>query len=350
MNRRLLLPVFAIVIMIVAWIVIFGGGLFAPHDNVSVVITGDVMIGRNVQAISNYTDSPYNGVRNVTSAADLLLIDFENTASYSMNAVKHEEPLKCEPRFVHLAKGNNNTVAALANDHVCDYGIIGLRDTIEALDKNNITHLGAGEDEDHARQSVSQEINGKTITIFNYMDSALSANYTPDEIPAANGLAPGYAAYNAQIAHKQISEAKEKGDVVIVYMHYGEEFSKAPNDNQKKISHELIDSGADVVVGSNPHVPQGVEMYNGKPIFYSLGDFIFDIELEDALESYFVQIDFVGDTAECTVYPIHIKDYMPYFVDANTGNTILNSLNPNYGQMQIDNGVGKLQFNLTQNA
>ena len=347
MNQKLLLPVFAVVVLLLAWMVLFGG-LFTPDPHeVTIAVAGDVMLADTVPSAANGTDSVFNGVSNVTSTADLFLFNFDNAATYSDKAVKINNPVRCEPRFVKLLSGNDNTVAALANHNVLDFGISGMRDTIAALDENHITHLGVGEDENQSHQNVTQEINGRTITILNYMDSNPLGNVSYAETPYAEGFAPGYSAYDSNVAQKQISEAKESGDFVIVYMHFGKEYSDAPNDDQKRVAHELMAYGADTVVGSNPHVPQGVEMYNGKPIFYSLGDFVSDSGIENTLDTYFVQFKLSGDACNCTLYPVHINNCIPYFSEPNDGNALLNSLNPKCGELQINNGVGELSFNLT---
>lgn len=334
--------------MLFAWMVIFGG-LFEPDlHEVSIAVAGDVKLSHNIPTLLNGTGSAFKGVSNVTSTADMFLFNFENALTYSDNAVKKNGPLKCQPRFIDRVKGNDNIVVALANDHVCDYGIGGMRDTIQVLNDAGISHLGAGEDENQSHQNLTQKINGRTITVFNYMDSSNFANYSQDEVPYASGLAAGCSAYNSNVAQKQISEAKANGDFIIVYMHFGTEYSNAPNDDQNRIAHELIAYGADVVVGSNPHVPQGVEMYNGRPIFYSLGDFVSDSELETTLDTYFVKIDLVGDSCECTLYPVHLKDCVPYYSEPKDGSDLLASLSPQCYDMQIINGVGSIKFNLTE--
>lgn len=347
MNPKLLLPVFALVVLVLAWMTLFGG-LFTPdtHD-VSVAIGGDVMMVNNIPAVLNESTSAFAGVSNVTSNVDLLLFNFDNAVTYTDNAVKKNNPLRCEPRFLEMIRGNENTVVALANGHVCDFGVSGMRDTLSELDEAKISHLGVGEDENQSHQNVTQEINGRRITIFNYMDSNMFPGYSHDELPAADGLAPGYSAYDSAVAQQQISQAKENGDTVIVYMHFGKEYSDAPNDDQKRIAHELVDYGADVVVGSHPHVAQGIEMFHGKPIFYSLGDLVSDLGAESTQDSYIVQIDFTGDCANCSVYPIHLNNCIPYFSEPNDATSLLTSLDPQCGEMRIENGVGKLQFNLT---
>ncbi len=320
--------------------------IFENKENVSIAVTGDVMFARNMPNVLSMDSSPFAGVSNVTSNVDLLLINFENAATYSGDALKGDVPLKCDPSYVPLAKGNNNTVASLANNHAFDYGITGMKDTLSYLKDAGITPIGAGETEDEAHQAVVQDINGRKITILNYMDSNNFAEYSYDVMPYANGSSPGYSAYDSEDAQKQIGENNDS-DLIVAYLHFGNEYSNSPNEDQVRIAHELIDYGADVVIGSHPHVTQGIEMYNGKPIFYSLGNFIFDQSNPATHSAYFVQIDLVGDTGECTVYPIYISNYLPQYMDEESGNSLLNNMYPKTDELEVNNGVGKLSFNLT---
>lgn len=98
-----------------------------PKGNASVVVTGDVMFARNMAGVLSLDESPFRHVENVTGSADLLLINFENAATTSGYAVKGDVPLKCDSSYVPLAKANNNTVAALANNHLFDYGTDGMK-------------------------------------------------------------------------------------------------------------------------------------------------------------------------------------------------------------------------------
>ena len=94
----------------------------SSRENVSMAVVGDVMFARNMPAVLSMESSPFAGVSNVTSNVDLLLINFENAATDSEIAVKSDIPFKCSPSYVPLARANNNTVAALANNHALDYG------------------------------------------------------------------------------------------------------------------------------------------------------------------------------------------------------------------------------------
>jgi poly-gamma-glutamate synthesis protein (capsule biosynthesis protein) len=222
-----------------------------------------------------------------------------------------------------------------------------MKDTVENLKANDITPIGAGNSADEANAAVVKDINGRKICILNFMDAENFAEYSQDVMPIANGSNPGYSAYSLEDAQKQIAENNDS-DLIIAYMHYGNEYLEYANDDQKRISHELIDSGADVVIGSHPHVPQGFEMYKGKPIFYSLGNFIFDQSNEETHVAYFVEVNLTGDEGVCTAYPIRISGYLPQHMSAEEGKELLTSLNPQCSQMNITNaGTGVLKFNLT---
>ena len=349
--RDILIIVLVIMVMIAVWITIFNPttSVVSEHkENFSMAVTGDVMFARNMPGVLSMDSSPFEGVSDVTSSVDLLLINFENAATTSGNAVKGDVPLSCDPSYVPLAKANNNTVASMANNHAFDYGIDGMKDTMKYLKDAGITPIGAGNTEDEAHQAVVKDINGRKITILNYMDSNNFAEYSYDVMPYANGSSPGYSAYDSADAQKQISEHNDS-DMIVAYLHFGNEYSNSPNEDQVKIAHELIDYGADVVLGSHPHVTQGIEMYNGKPIFYSLGNFIFDQSNEATHSAYFVRINLVDDRGECTVYPIYISNYLPQHMDADSGSSLLSGLSPKTDQLEItSNGTGKLSFNLTE--
>ena len=204
--RDILLIIMVLLVIVAVWATIFNPSSSVLHmgakENVSIAVTGDVMFARNMEGVLSTDSSPFAGVSDVISNVDLLLINFENAATTSENAVKGDVPLKCSPDFVPLAKANNLTVAALANNHAFDYGIDGMRDTIDNLKAAGITPIGAGNSEDEAHAAVVEEINGRKITILNYMDSENFAEYSQDVMPIANGSNPGYSAYSSENAQK----------------------------------------------------------------------------------------------------------------------------------------------------
>ena len=306
------------------------------------------MFGRKMPGVLNTDESPFRYVSNVTGTSDILLVNFENPATTSGIAYKGDVPLKCSPNYVPLVKGANITVCALANNHMFDYGEIGLNDTINVLDSEGIFHIGAGSNINDASKPVVINSSGRTITILNYMDSSNFAEYGQDVMPMAGENNSGYCAYSESLMRQQISEARNNGsDFVIVFFHYGNEYSRSPNEAQVNMSHASIDAGADIVLGAHAHVTQGIEMYKDKPIFYNLGNFIFDQSNPNTHRAYMVNIELVNNTAEVTVYPVNIINYLPHFMSPSEGTNLLNELNPQCPNMTItENGTGKLYYTL----
>ena len=318
--------------------------------NVSMVVTGDVMIGKTVSPSLDGVNSPFEDVLDILGSCDILLINFENAATSSSTPYKSDIPLKVDPSYVSKIKVNNRMVAALANNHIFDYGVDGMHDTLSALQENGIIPIGAGDNADAASKPVTLEIEGRKITILNFMDSDNFAAYSQEEMPIAGASAPGYSAYDSEVAQKLINESKAKGsDFVVVFFHFGNEYSTSPNEVQVKMAHEVIDYGADAVVGSHPHVAQGIETYSGKPIFYSLGDFVFyPLGDSNTNYAYFVKFDLHGGNCTATVYPVTISNNFPHYMDADSAVSFLKSLYPSSESLKINNdGTGTLTFELT---
>lgn len=320
--------------------------LSQPKGNLSISMTGDVMFGRKTPAV--LSDNPYRYVSDVIGQSDLLVVNTENPFTTSSNAVKPDVPLKADPSYIKYVNGTNYTVvSANANNHVFDYGIDGMQDSIKNLDSANIAHIGAGNNKAEATKPFTMEKNGHNITVFNFMDSENFAEYSQEVLPKATDTSAGFAAWDDEESPKQIAQAKNNSDFVIVYMHYGNEYSRSPNENQEKISHKSIDAGADAVVGSHAHVTQGVEMYNGRPIFYNLGNFIFDQSNPATHSAYFINFNITDTNVTATLYPIYINGYLPHYMDVTDATSFIETLNPQCPDMNIDdNGHGIIHYSI----
>lgn len=363
MNKRFVTLLILVlgVLTIISW-----GNYFAetgsfqifqePKEDVTIAIAGDVMFTRKMPPVLEAVSSPFKNVENVTKNADLLLMNFENPITTSDIAYKGDVALKAHPAYTKLAKANLNTILALANNHIFDYGEIGLNDTIKYIKENGMKSIGAGNNKEEATKPIVEEINGRKIVILNYMDQDNFKEYSQSEMPqatsasngtGASGSNSGYAAIDWDIVKKDIDANKQGADLVIVYLHYGNEYSRSPNNHQKEISKKFIDYGADIVVGSHTHVTQGVEVYKNKPIFYGLGNFVFDQSNVNTHLAMFLELDLVNDTCEVTVHPIYINNYLPEFMSPGDGKTLLNGLSPKDSELKIsDNGKAKLTFQL----
>lgn len=161
-------------------------------------------------------------------------------------------------------------IVSLANNHTLDYGEEALIDTCTTLEGAGIPYVGAGVNMDRARQLETLEVRGRTVGFL------AASRVFPDTTWIANSKKPGMVSgYDPKILLEQVENAGELCDYLVVYVHWGIERDEMPQEYQRNLGKSLIDAGADIVIGSHPHVLQGIEYYNGKPIIYSLGNFIF---------------------------------------------------------------------------
>lgn len=171
---------------------------------------------------------------------------------------------------IHILQEMGVDIVTLANNHILDFGEEGLLDSLKALDEAGIPHVGGGKDFAEASALKTVIIGQKTIGFLGMSRVYMSADW------AAGNAHPGvFSTYDTTLPLKAIEEAKKQCDYLVVYVHWGVEREETPKDYQKAMGRAYIDAGADLVVGSHPHVLQPLEEYKGKTIAYSLGNFVF---------------------------------------------------------------------------
>ena len=199
-------------------------------------------------------------------------------------------------------------IVGAANNHTFDFGEDAFLDTLETLENASIPYVGAGRTAAEAFSPVYLETNGFTIAY-------VAASFIEYGIftPAATDTTPGIVCCdNHEPVLEMIREASENADYVVVLPHWGIEHSTDLQDLQVSGAHAYIDAGADAVIGAHPHILQGIEYYNGKPILYSLGNFWFD---NYDIDTMIAELHFTGTipadeeaslddaSVELTVYP-----------------------------------------------
>lgn len=163
-------------------------------------------------------------------------------------------------------------LAGLANNHVYDYGKNAFLDTIDTFRQMGIPTVGAGANAKEAYAPYYYEQSGVKIAFI--AASRAEKNYMT---PVATETTPGIAGcYDTALVCAQIKEAKKQADYVIIYVHFGAEYSTTIEKVQRKTAQDFIDAGADLIVGHHAHILQGIEYYKGKPIFYGLGNYLFN--------------------------------------------------------------------------
>lgn len=178
---------------------------------------------------------------------------------------------RVHPERVKLMQEMGIDLVTLANNHALDYGRDAMLDTIDTLDHAGIRHVGAGKNLAEARKPAIVELNGRTFAFI-----GATRVYPEADWAAGTDSAGMFSAYDGGVAlAEEVKAAKQQADYVIAYVHWGIEREEMPNEVQKSIAHRLVDAGADLVIGAHPHVLQGLEYYQGVPIAYSLGNFVF---------------------------------------------------------------------------
>ena len=245
---------------------------------VTLAVTGDIYFPDNLYEY--YQNEGLNGflsqnIIDTMKKSDLYISDHEYVASDGGQKVDYQlytfrAPLEREKLWIEMG----TDVITLANNHTLDYGVSALQDTMNKLDELHISYVGAGNNLSEAIKPCIKEVNGKKIAIFGSTRFVPQISWYATE--SNPGLLTSYEStpYYGYIL-EAISEAKKECDYVMIYVHFGIEKSHSAAQFQKDIAHGYIDAGADFVVGTHPHVLQGIEFYHDKPIVYSLGNFLF---------------------------------------------------------------------------
>lgn len=237
-----------------------------------ILFVGDIMFSRQIAKIAenkNDKEYPFGMIRKKLKEADLVVANLENPVSDGGVLSGSIYSFRAKPEVVTQLVDNNIKVVSLANNHIWDYGRGAFFDTMENLEKAGVLYSGIGESVSKAHTPVVISNKGTKIAFLSYTDIAPSFLSEKDSVPAVAFPDP-------ETIKEDIIQAKTVADIVVVMFHWGEEYFTIHNLSQEYFAHLTIDAGADLVIGHHPHVPQEVEMYKGKYIAYSLGNFIFD--------------------------------------------------------------------------
>ena len=261
-----------------------GGPQEDPGDDVpSVTVTfaGDVLIDRGIRNL--YASQGFGGVfsedDDIKARSDILMVNLENPFSTRGEPMEDKEwTFLGDPKHIPFLSDLGVDIVSVANNHTLDFGQAAFLDTLEHLTANGIAYVGGGADLEEAGGYKIFEVNGIKIAFL------AASNVLPSVSWYATKTRPGlFAAYDPRALVAKIAEASEAADHVVVYVHWGVERSPEPEEWQRTKARQFIDAGASCVIGSHPHVLQGIEFYTGKPIIYSLGDFIFPTGNKDTM-------------------------------------------------------------------
>lgn len=290
----------------------------------TIAITGDVMLGRLVNDALRTTDPthPWGGTLPLLREADLALVNLECALTARQERWHDHGHYKAfyfrsEPGNVGVLGAAGIDLAVLANNHVIDFGVEGMRETIRVLDRAGIAHAGAGENADEARTTARLRANGLRVAVVAFADHPAEWAAGPDE-PGINFI-PIAPASLATVA-EAIAGARRHADLVIASFHWGPNMRARPTEEFRRFARAVVDAGVDVFWGHSAHVVQGVEVRDGRLICYDTGDFVDDYAVDDKLRNDLSALFLVrvvdGRIARLDLVPVRIDGMR---VDPATG-------------------------------
>lgn len=250
-------------------------------DAVRISVAGDLCLEEDGFVLDKYDEvneleeciSPE--ILNVAQSADIFYLNHEYTVSERGEALAGKlYTFRAKPERMALLEEMGADLVSVANNHIYDYGEEALLDTLDYLEEAKIPYVGGGRDLAEAKSPVYFIVNGMKIGFVAASNAELTL-YTP---AAAEGSAGILDAYDTALYKQVITEASKQCDYLIAYIHWGPEDVNQYADYQTEQGKEFLDAGADIVVGGHPHVLQGMEYMDGKPVIYSMGDFWFNGE------------------------------------------------------------------------
>ncbi len=258
----------------------------AKVPRLSFLAVGDIMLSRRVahaMRLAGDVELPFRGLADRFAAVDFCFGNLESPfSSRDWFGIGPAHNFNTPPGHIQGLVAHRFSVVTLANNHALDQGVAGLRFTLGHLDAHDIQHVGAGMDRAAAWQPAVVDHHGLRVGF-------VGASYA--SVNDGGQRRNSYVArldQSAELAATMVS-LRPRVDYLAVAMHAGREYLEPVDDGQRTFARQAIDLGADVVLGSHPHVAQAVELYRGKPIFYSLGNFIFDHEPEPTRQGLMVQ-------------------------------------------------------------
>ncbi len=300
-------------------------GISPLGNPVNVTVAGDIIFGRTVHSrMVQYNDfaHPLRKVAPRLRDADLTIADLE--CSLSDNTEKPDDP------FTFMFTTNAAAVegltlagidgVSLANNHSMNFGKLGLQDTLAVLAQEKITAFGGGMTLAEARKPGLFTAKGVKFAFLGY-DGITAEDY------GAGPNWPGTCPLRMELVLEDLARAKQDNpDLIIPFFHWSAEYVSVPSAQMREIAHQAIDHGAAMVIGSHPHWVQGVEWYQGKPILYSLGNFVFDqdwsLETKQGMFAEIVVRD--KQIARVRLVPVLIEDFnQPRILEMVEGMPIL---------------------------
>jgi hypothetical protein len=282
-------------LLLAAWCCCVAGATLAEEvlaqearpQAVSVLFVGDIMLDNGPGHVIASGKDPFAPCATLLRDADFTVGNLECVVGRGGEQILKNYTFRAAQGSVPLLHKYFDAVS-LANNHSGDFGPEGLLESFKTLERGQVPYFGAGRNEKEARRPLILERHGRRIALLGFNGYNIDFYSAGDKKP---GTAPLLA--DKVVADIRAARKEHRADIVIPFVHWGEELVAGPTQEQRALARRMIDAGASAVVGAHPHVPQTVDVYRGCPIVYSLGNFVFDYYPVDPPE-------WVGWTAKLT--------------------------------------------------
>ncbi|MGF7050242.1 poly-gamma-glutamate synthesis protein (capsule biosynthesis protein) [Paenibacillus sp. DS2015] len=295
--------------------------------NIKLVFVGDILLDGYVgdQITKFGANYPFVKVAPILKKADMAFANLETPVSLRGKAADKMFAFRSKPTSLKGLIYAGIDGVTLANNHILDYGQDAMLDTLLHLNKYNIGYTGAGKNIKEAFKPYTQTIKGKKIAVI-----GVSRVLSDPSWYAGKKSAGAASAYTLEPMLSEIKKSAKANDFTIMYIHWNQEFMDYPEKYARTMAKQMIDSGADIIIGSHSHCLMGIEYYKNKPIYYSLGNFIFNRSTrggDKTLDSMMVDFEIDNDKMTSKITPVKIIRGQPNFMDKSYNKSIITKMN-----------------------
>ncbi len=260
----------------------------ASPDEITISFAGDVLLSEGCSVLNNvirndndFTKSFDEGLLAHMQDSDIFMLN--NEFPYSKGGAPlpgKDFTFRADPAYASILESIGTDIVSLANNHAFDYGPDALDDTFTALRDVKMPYVGAGENINEAIKPAYMKINGRTICIIaaTQIEGSMSVPHTRPATETQNGV---FRCVDTTQINEVVADAKTKSDFVIIFIHWGTERTDQVREWQKGTAMDLEGAGADLIIGAHSHCLQGIDYVNDTPVFYSLGNYLFNSNSQD---------------------------------------------------------------------
>lgn len=283
--------------------------MLLASDSLSITFTGDILLDRGVRQFVEHRSvdklfSPF--VDSVFQSSDLVVANLECPATKIRQPAFKQYIFRAEPEWLQTLKAHGITHLNLANNHSVDQGRTGLADTKKNIQETGMIPVGAGDNMQEAAQPVLLASTPRNVYLLTSLQMPLeNFSYLPDKTSVSHE--------DLDSLKTRVRQLKETDPCcyIIVSLHWGGEHTLRPVPLQRQQAHQLIDAGVDALICHHTHTLQTIEQYQGKPIYYSIGNFIFDQKKPINSKACMVKVTIKKESSHIETIPIVIRNCVP---------------------------------------